>query len=199
MTKIFSPGWVSARSCYKILMKQSARLHDKHFELPGLSFSPVWNFSPVWATRAETSARAEIQLAIKILTFNRFSPGWTRPCNRRVFFSPVIRTETQPGLKLLHVIGPLVSTACKRKQASRCFDPRPFSVKGCFPLGGNFRAERNSLLYFPLVSLDCAQDKEKFRSARKMSPSGKQRKAGFPLAIFFARSDNFLLSLRNQL
>ena len=98
----FSPddrAEVSARSCYKILMKQSTRLHDKNFQ-PGLSFSPVW------ATRAETSARAEIQLAIKILTFNRFSPGWTRPCNRRVFFSPVIRAETQPGLKLLHVIGP---------------------------------------------------------------------------------------------
>ena len=45
--------------------------------------------------------------------------------------------------------------------------------KAGFPLGGILRAERNPSLSFLVSSTEKSQDKEKFRSARKIPPNGK--------------------------
>ena len=50
-----------------------------------------------------------------------------------------------------------------------------FSYEGCFPLQAEFSA-RNGIPFCIFALFDYIRDKEKFRSARKIPPNGKQHK-----------------------
>ena len=53
--------------------------------------------------------------------------------------------------------------------------------KGCFPLGGIFRAEQNFLLFKDKLAEWAPKNKGSNRSARKIPPSGTSQKHGFHL------------------